>query len=130
MYPSFAGCRTRVYGFIEPLENKISAMYLSTFQELKIYVVNFTELSRDALHIYAGLTLFFIVAFFHHHKLKSKWAILAVLIVAIAAELLDARDDLINHGLWHIGASVHDIINTIFWPLLIWLMARFRVWRV
>ncbi|MEJ2900126.1 hypothetical protein [Acinetobacter sp. NS-4] len=105
-------------------------MYLSTFQELKIYVVNFTELSRDALYIYAGLVLFFIVAFFHHRQLKSKWAILTVLIVAIAAELLDARDDLINYGLWRIGSSVHDIINTIFWPLLIWLMARFRVWKV
>lgn len=104
-------------------------MYLSTFQELKIYVVNFTELSRDALYIYAGLVLFFIVAFFHHRQLKSKWAILAVLIVAIAAELFDARNDLIKHGYWRVGASMHDMINTIFWPLLIWLMARFRVWK-
>jgi len=63
MYPSLAGRRTRVYGFIEHPKNKISVMYLSKFQELKIYIVNFTELSRDALHIYAGLTLFFIVAF-------------------------------------------------------------------
>ncbi|GAA5180491.1 hypothetical protein GCM10023345_01990 [Acinetobacter kookii] len=129
MYPSFAGRRTRVYGFIEHPKNKISVMYLSKFQELKIYIVNFTELSRDALHIYTGLTLFFIVAFFHHRQLKSKWAIWTVLIVAIAAELFDARDDLINHGLWRIGASLHDIINTIFWPLLIWLMARFRLWK-
>ncbi|MGE4315370.1 hypothetical protein [Acinetobacter sp.] len=129
MYPSFAGCRTRVYGFIEHPKNKISVMYLSKFQELKIYIVNFTELSRDALHMYAGLMLFFIVAFFHHRQLKSKWAIWTVLIVAIAAELFDARDNLINHGLWRIGASLHDIINTIFWPLLIWLMARFRLWK-
>ncbi|MGC3818811.1 hypothetical protein [Acinetobacter sp. G11] len=129
MYPSFAGCRTRVYGFIEHPKNKISVMYLSKFQELKIYIVNFTELSRDALHMYAGLMLFFIVAFFHHRQLKSKWSIWTVLIVAIAAELFDARDNLINHGLWRIGASLHDIINTIFWPLLIWLMARFRLWK-
>lgn len=115
--------------FIEDPKNKMSAMYLSKFQELKIYIINFTELSRDALHIYAGLTLFFIVAFFHHRQLKSRWAIWTVLIAAIATELFDARDDLINHGLWRIGASLHDIINTIFWPLLIWLMARFRVWK-
>ncbi|WP_291355515.1 MULTISPECIES: hypothetical protein [unclassified Acinetobacter] len=129
MYPSFAGCRTRVYALIEHPKNKISAMYLSKFQELKIDITNFTELSRDALHIYAGLTLFFIVAFFHHHQLKSKWAIGAVLIAAVVAELFDAHDDLINYGYWHIGASLHDIINTIFWPLVIWLMARFRVWK-
>jgi len=57
--------------------------------------------------------------------LKSYFAIWAVVIVAIGAELFDARDDLINHGLWRIGVSMHDIINTIFWPLIIWLMARF-----
>lgn len=129
MYPSFAGCRTRVYALIEHPKNKISTMYLSKFQQLKIYITNFTELSRDALHIYAGLTLFFIVAFFHHRQLKSKWAIWTVLIVAVTAELFDAHDDFINYGMWHIGASLHDIINTIFWPLVIWLMARFRVWK-
>jgi len=129
MYPSFAGSRTRVYALIEHPKNKISTMYLLKFQELKIYITNFTELSRDTLHIYEGLTLFFIVAFFHYRQLKSKWAIWAVLIVAVVAELFDAHDDLINYGYWHIGASLHDIINTIFWPLLIWLMARFRVWK-
>ncbi|CAB1208443.1 hypothetical protein [Acinetobacter bouvetii] len=117
------------YDFIEHPKNKISAMYLSKFQELKIFIINFTELSRDALHIHLGLLLFLVVAFFHHRQLKSKWAIWTVVIVAIAAELFDARDDLINHGLWRIGASMHDIINTIFWPLIIWLMARFRVWK-
>ncbi len=105
-------------------------MYLSTFQELKMYVVDFTELSRDALHIHAGLLLFFMVAFFHHRQLKSHVAIWAVVVMAIGAELFDARDDLINHGLWRIGASLHDIINSIFWPWLIWFMARFRVWKV
>ncbi|OTG76246.1 hypothetical protein B9T26_03495 [Acinetobacter sp. ANC 4169] len=104
-------------------------MYLSKFQELKIYIVNFTDLSRDSLHIYAGLLLFFIVAFIHHRQVKSRWAIWTVVMVAIAAELFDARDDLINHGYWRVGASMHDMINTIFWPLLIWLMARFRVWK-
>ncbi|WP_252406796.1 hypothetical protein [Acinetobacter terrae] len=91
------------YAFIADLKNKISAMYLSKFQELKIYIVNFTDLSRDALHIYGGLWVFFIVAFFHHRQLKSYFAIWAVVIVAIGAELFDARDDLINHGLWLLG---------------------------
>lgn len=104
-------------------------MYLSNFQELKIYIVNFTDLARDALHIYAGLLVFFIVAFCHHRQLKSKFAIWAVILIAVGCELFDARDDLINHGYWRVGASMHDIINTIFWPLVIWLMARFKVWK-
>lgn len=104
-------------------------MYLSKFQEFKIYIVHFTDLARDALHIYAGLLVFFIVAFLHHRQLKSHFAIWAVVIVAVGCELFDARDDLINHGYWRVGASMHDIINTIFWPLMIWLMAKFKVWK-
>ena len=38
-----------------------------------------------------------------------------------------AQDDLINHGLWRIGASMHEIMNSIFWSLVSGLMARFRV---
>ncbi|WP_336040279.1 hypothetical protein [Acinetobacter calcoaceticus] len=102
-------------------------MYLSNFQEFKIYIVNLTDLARDALHIYAGLAVFFIVAFFHHRQLKSSWAIWATIIIAIGAELFDARDDLINYGYWRVGARVHDIINTVFWPFIIWLMVRFKI---
>lgn len=104
-------------------------MYLSKFQEFKIYIVNFTDLARDALHIYAGLLVFFIVAFLHKRQLKSVWALLAVIGVAIGCELLDARDDWINHGYWRVDASLHDIVNPCFWPLLIWLMARFKVFK-
>ncbi|AXQ21116.1 hypothetical protein BEN71_02955 [Acinetobacter wuhouensis] len=104
-------------------------MYLSKFQEFKIYIVNFTDLARDALHIYAGLAVFFIVALIHKRQLKSTWAIITVICVAVGCELFDARDDLINHGYWRVGASMHDIINTCFWPVMIWLMARFRVWK-
>ncbi|WP_445114921.1 hypothetical protein [Acinetobacter sp. WZC-1] len=104
-------------------------MHLSSFQEFKIYIIHLTGLDRDALHIYAGLLVFFIVAFFHKRQLKSQLAMWAVVIVAVAAELFDARDDLFNHGYWRVGASLHDIINTSFWPLMIWLMAKFKLWK-
>ena len=104
-------------------------MYSSTFQQFKIYIVNLTDLARDALHIYAGLLVFFMVAFLHQRQLKSVWAILAVIVIAIGCELLDARDDLIHHGYWRVGASLHDILNTCFWPFMIWLMARFKVYQ-
>lgn len=38
-------------------------MYLSKFQEFKIYIVHFTDLARDALHLYTGLLVFFIALF-------------------------------------------------------------------
>ncbi|VTX95111.1 Uncharacterised protein [Acinetobacter ursingii] len=99
-------------------------MYHSKFQEFKIYIVNLT---RDALHIYAGLLIFFCVAFLDKRQLKSIWALFAVVLIAISAELLGARDDLINYGYWRFDASLHDILNTIFWPLVLWLIAKFKI---
>ncbi|HCO08131.1 MAG TPA: hypothetical protein DIT34_07455 [Acinetobacter ursingii] len=102
-------------------------MYHSNFQEFKIYIVNLIDLTRDALHIYVGLLVFFYVAFLDKRQLKSIWALFAVVLTAIGAELLDARDDLINYGYWRFDASLHDILNTIFWPLVLWLIAKFKI---
>jgi len=72
-------------------------------------IAYFTDLSRDAFYIYAGLFLcrvigIFYRVLFHCRQLKSNFIIWAVVIVAISAELFlmpmfAARDDLINHGL-------------------------------
>ena len=40
-----------------------------------------------------------------------------------------AHDDLIHRGYWRVSASVHDILNTCFWPFVIWFMVRFRVYQ-
>ena len=104
-------------------------MNLSKFEEMMSHIIHFTGLERDALHIYAGLTIYLIVALLHKRQLKSKWAIGVVVIVVIAIELFSARHDLFSDGIWRVGASLHDIINTIFWPMIIWLSVRFRVWK-
>ncbi|MFW1808124.1 hypothetical protein ACG9Z8_09160 [Acinetobacter ursingii] len=102
-------------------------MYDSKFQEFKIYIVHFTHLARDALHIYAGLLVFLCVAFLDKRQLKSVWALVAVMFIAMGAELLDAKDDFINYGYWRFDASLHDLLNTIFWPLVLWLIAKFKI---
>ncbi|MFW2061830.1 hypothetical protein [Acinetobacter ursingii] len=67
------------------------------------------------------------MAFLDKRQLKSIWALFAVVLIAISAELLDARDDLINYGYWRFDASLHDILNTIFWPLVLRLIAKFKL---
>lgn len=103
-------------------------MYISPFQELKTYIVEITDFARDALHIHTGLAIFFIIAFLHRRNLKSPLAIVVTLIVAIGAECIDARDDLINYGYWRMDDSLKDVFNTTFWPLIIWSMAYLKVW--
>ena len=100
---------------------------MSLFQEFKLNAIALTGLSRDALHIYIGLGTFLLVAAALRKPLRSlvPWA--AVLLVAVAAELVDMRDDVASIGQWRIGASIHDIVNTLFWPTVLLILMRSRV---
>jgi hypothetical protein len=100
-------------------------MAMSTFQGFKHELVHFAELSKDALHIYVGLAVFLVGAAIARKGLRSGLALLAVLVVAIAGEVLDLRDEIRDHERLKIWASLHDLLNTCFWPLVLWLLARY-----
>lgn len=100
-------------------------MAMSTFQSMKHEIIQFASLSKDALHIYVGMGVFLIGSALAQKGLRSLFAILAVVCVAALGELLDARDDIRMHGHWRVMASLHDFVNTVFWPLMLWLLARY-----
>jgi hypothetical protein len=90
-------------------------MEISTPQAIKVAIISLTGLSRDALHIYGGLAIFILVAAFGK-KLRIYLAWLTALTVALAVEASDAHDDLAWFGHWRWQESLHDVINTLFWP--------------
>ncbi len=98
---------------------------MSAFQSFKHEVVQVASLSKDALHIYVGLTVFLVVAAIVRDGLRSRVAILAVVVVAVAGEILDLRDEFRSREHLLFGASVHDLLNTCFWPCVLWLLARY-----
>jgi hypothetical protein len=100
-------------------------MATSTFQAAKLEVVSLFELSKDALHIYVGLLVFIAATVLLRRSLRSSLPILLVLVVACIAEAFDARDDISDLGYWRIGASMHDIVNTMFWPAILFALARY-----
>jgi hypothetical protein len=100
-------------------------MAMSTFQSMKHEIVQFASLSKDALHVYVGLGVFLLGSALAQKGVRSTFAILAVVALGVVGELLDARDDLRLHDHWRVMASLHDLVNTIFWPLMIWLLARY-----
>ena len=71
-------------------------MEVSTVQAIKLTIVAATGMDKDALHIYVGLAVFFTVAVFFRKPLRSPWPWLAVLVIALAGELLDRRDDVVQ----------------------------------
>ena len=99
-------------------------MEMSTVQSMKLAVEEAAKLSRDALHIYVGLAVFLVAAAVSRKSLRSTVPWLAVLAVAVAGELVDLIDDLVHLGHWQWQASLHDVINTVFWPMALWLYFR------
>ena len=101
-------------------------METSAVQALKLTLVQSIGLSKDALHIYIGLFVFVIVSVAQRGKKASAYPLLWVAIVAVSGELLDMRDDLRSLGYWRWSASLHDFVNTAFWPLVLTVLLRLR----
>jgi hypothetical protein len=105
-------------------------METSAFQAAKLFLESATGLSKDAMHIYVELAVFFAAAMAFRKPLSSFLPVAVVVAVAVAGEMLDMRDDLGSLGYWRWQASIHDLINTGVWPFVIWLLARLRFLRI
>lgn len=101
-------------------------MDTSAYQLAKLHVVQAVGLSKDALHVYVGMLVFLAVVLLFKKPLSSLVPLVAVLGVALLGEAFDARDDIATFGTWRVGAGVHDIVNTTFWPAVLSMVARFR----
>lgn len=98
---------------------------ISFVQALKLDIVGFTGLSKDALHVYAGIGVWLLASGIFRRSITTLRPWLVVLIVACGIECFDAFDDWVQLGRWRWRASVHDVINTIFWPTVLALLARY-----
>lgn len=94
-------------------------------QGAKVAVAAVLRLSKDALHVHFGLLIFVTVSYLVRKRFRVAVPLLAVLAAACLGEIFDARDDFAELGRWRWRASLHDILNTMFWPLvfsgLFWL---------
>lgn len=98
-------------------------------QLLKIYLLDLTGLSRDALHVYAGLTVFVAVRLLW--RWRGGWfaAWLAALGLALSIEWLDIRAFGDPGTPQPDPNNWHDIWNTMVWPTVLllfgpWLQPR------
>lgn len=97
----------------------------STFFEVKQRIVDVTGLARDTLHLHVGLALMLLVVLVFRKSLRSPWPWLAVVGFAALGEFLDRRDNLGGGGVWNRHEGLKDFCNTIFWPSVLLLLARF-----
>ena len=95
------------------------------YQASKLWLVAVTGLEKDALHIHVALILFLAAAIIGRRPARSWRPWLVVLVACIAGELLDMYANLIDIGRWDWRASRHDLLNTMAWPTILTLLARF-----
>jgi hypothetical protein len=77
-------------------------------------------MSEDLLHVHAGLAIFLLTALLLRKRMRSWIPIGFVVALALGNELIDYGR---GKG-WDITSSSIDFLNTIFWPTLLFLLAR------
>ena len=98
---------------------------MSPYQSAKLFLVEATNLSKDALHIYVGLGVMLLVVILFKKSLSDWRPLAAVAVASIAGELWDVIDTF-SHGRtprWN--ANWKDVWNTMFWPTILFGLARF-----
>ena len=96
-------------------------------QEAKTWLVSHIGIEKDALHVYLALILVFGSVWLFKWRLKSWKPVMLVLAVMLAGEAWDIRDGLMTSVPLEVSIpyGVHDMWNTMFWPVAIMLLARF-----
>ncbi len=89
-------------------------------------ILSIVDISKDAIHIYIGLLVFFIWIIITKKPLKSFISVIPVFVVALFMEMLDSRDDYNTLGFVRWKESIHDIFNTCIWPVIIVLLSKFK----
>jgi uncharacterized membrane protein len=80
-----------------------------------------TGATEDLLHVHFGLLIFIFVAVVFRRRLHSSWPVTIVWAFALANEVVDY----FAAG-WVLLPSVLDVVNTVFWPTILFLVARRR----
>ncbi len=98
---------------------------MSWLQQAKLWLIETVHLAKDALHIYVALGLFFGSMALFKWRLGDWRPLVVVLAAALAGEAWDIRDRVVGQIAQDYWGNWHDIWNTMFWPSVISLLARY-----
>lgn len=94
------------------------------YNTLKTQLSEFLGITKDALHIHIGLAIFLGVALVFRRSLASwiPWLVL------LAFELVNELMDIFHEGIagFAMGDSLKDVLNTMFWPTVVFIAARWQ----
>ncbi|ALF59685.1 hypothetical protein [Psychrobacter urativorans] len=104
------------------------------FENFKLGIMGITGLEKDALHIYVGISVYLLSLLlfrpiFRKYSIRAFMALIMVTGFALLGEYLDNRSTISELGVLGIsstqrGNSIHDLINTCFWPYMLYALTR------
>ena len=98
---------------------------MSVLQSAKLVLMDLTDLAKDALHIYVGMGVMLFVAIAFKRSLSDWRPIAAVALASVAGEVWDLIDTFSHGGMPRCNANWKDVWNTMFWPTILFGLARF-----
>ena len=99
-------------------------MDTSFYQSIKPVIASFLGLSHDAIHIHLGLAALLLTILLLGKRRRTILYLLPVIAIAMIMEMFDLYDDYQILGSLRWSESFGDILNTIFWPVLIVVLIR------
>lgn len=99
------------------------ALYAEGYSAMKQELGQSLGLSDDLLHLHVGLAIlaiFVITALLLQRRMRSPWPLAAVAAFALANEIVDNAEPVA----WSATRSALDVLNTMFWPTVQFLLAR------
>ena len=98
---------------------------MSPLQSAKIVVMELTNLSKDALHVYVGMIVMLVVVIGFRKSLSDWRPLAAVALASVAGEVWDVIDTFSHGDTPRWNANWKDVWNTMFWPTILFGLARF-----
>lgn len=90
-----------------------------SFGDMKIYLVEASGLTRDALHIYVGLAIYLALRTVLRRWPAARWAALAVVVAAaLGGEVLDHWHELSKAWPCNRPEHLHDLWNSALAPAI------------
>ena len=88
----------------------------------KIWLIETVGLTNDAMHIHGALLILCVSALVLRRRPDSPWCWLIVCIAELFNEYADLRGAAAGEAT--IGAALHDVYNTMFWPTVLLILGR------
>lgn len=105
---------------IEPYLRPVVDLYVRFVD----WIATATGFEDRLLHVHAGLLIFLLARLVLRRPFSSPVPLACVAV----AELVNEIFDRLNHGRW-MPDTTSDVVNTLFWPALIFLVERLRATR-